>query len=150
MRTPTNTQLLLRFQPHDAQRSDTLPTMNSGAAQNTLAGQILAALVLLACLGMAIWMLIGSRRQQQLRTAWQSWRQRSRAPATLRGTGQEDPEAARREAQAVIDRARRAGTPPVTREGNVLRPERFGRGRPADKGRREGDRGGEPPGPTLH
>lgn len=111
--------------------------------------QLLAALLLLACLGAMAWMLIGEPRRRRLR-AWAT-RLRSAWAARRRGRPASGPTAvdsrqAQREAEALIERARRLGT--VKREGNVLRPERFRRD--ADGGER-GDGGpDDPPRPTLH
>jgi hypothetical protein len=131
--------------------------MNAAVADNPLAGQIVAGLGLLACLAAGVWMLLGDARQQRLRRAWQAWRRSgSRAASRRVAAGSEaDPEAARREAQAVIDRARRATSHSVQREGNVLRPDRFAAGRrpdtrPVPRGRTEGQDDGDSPGPTLH
>jgi hypothetical protein len=107
--------------------------------------QLLAALLLLACVGAMAWMLIGERRRQhlrawatRLRAVWKArpWRQ---APAP-------DSRQAQRDAEALIERVRRRAD--VQREGNVLRPERFRRDTDAGD---SGDRGpDDPPRPTLH
>jgi hypothetical protein len=77
-----------------------------------MAEKILAGIVLAACVGALIAMLLGPRRNARIRAALDGlvhWRsQRS---------------AARREAERAIERARKG----VRREGNVLRPRSFDR-----------------------
>jgi hypothetical protein len=90
-----------------------------------MGSEILAAVVLLACVAALVRMALGERRRQRLDATLQHhgrrlsqrarslWRQR-------RLSGQ-----ARREADELIRRARRPGAG-TAREGNVVRPQAFG------------------------
>jgi hypothetical protein len=79
--------------------------------------KLLAVLVLLACIGALLAMVVGPQRIARVRR----WA-RGLADARTRRA------AARREAEQAIDRARRK----VEREGNVIRPHSFDR-RPPDQ-----------------
>jgi hypothetical protein len=96
--------------------------------------QILAAIGLLACVLALVHMAIGERRRARfdawaqrlalrVRLAWAQWRLK-------RHRSRHDEADAREEAERVIEEARRrAGRGGTTREGNVVRPERFGKRR---------------------
>lgn len=128
--------------------------MTGVTASPAWGSQLLATLLLLACVGAMAWMLIGERRRQRLR-AWAArlragWAARRR-PRVAPAATPPDSRQAQREAEALIERARRRAE--VQREGNVLRPERFRRD--ADGGKRGGGERGDggpddPPRPTLH
>jgi hypothetical protein len=114
-------------------------------AERAWGSLLLAWGVLAVCLAFMVWTLLGAGRKQQWRARWQRLRRPSARPKAAPGSAA-DPTSAQREADALIARARRAGT--VRREGNVLRPERFAR--------REGGAADDPPDddeprrPTLH
>jgi hypothetical protein len=126
--------------------------MPTAPAATPWSNQLLAALLLLACLGFMLWMLLGPSRQQRLRAWWQARRRglgrRRTASAAAAPVSRATAE---HEAQALIERARRRGS--VQRDGNVLRPERFGQRPSGDDGHdgRDGDADDpQPPRPTLH
>lgn len=84
--------------------------------------KVLAGIGLLICVVLALRMLLGAKRTRRIDA--QLAEQAERARQTLKSLPQwrESRDTARREAEQVIDRARRKA---VERDGNVLRP-RFG------------------------
>lgn len=90
---------------------------------------VLAALGLLVCLTLLLRMVLPTDRQQRFDAFWRrvGWRLRA-AGTALRQRWQllRAGRSARREAADAIERARR-GRPPVHRDGNVIRPEQFGK-----------------------
>jgi hypothetical protein len=96
--------------------------------------RLLATLVLALCVAGLVhlclparWKVRGEARWRRIAARlgrpWQRWRARRDHPAAAART--EDADAARREAQAAIQRARTA----ARRDGNVIHPERFRRPR---------------------
>jgi hypothetical protein len=90
---------------------------------------VLAALGLLICLTLLLRMTLPAAQQQRFDAFWRrvGWRLKSMGLALqqrwhLLRAGRD----ARREAADAIERARRGRTP-VQRDGNVIRPERFGK-----------------------
>jgi Tfp pilus assembly protein PilV len=96
--------------------------------------RLLAALVLALCVAGLVHLCLPARWKVRVEARWrriaatlgrpwQRWRARRERPASTTGAG--DADAARREAQAAIHRARTA----ARRDGNVIHPERFRRPR---------------------
>ena len=90
---------------------------------------VLAALGLLVCLTLLLRMALPAPWQQRFDAFWHrvGWRLRALGQGIrLRWQALRSGRQARREAADAIERARR-GSPPVQRDGNVIRPERFGK-----------------------
>lgn len=90
---------------------------------------VLAALGLLVCATLLLRMALPAAQQQRFDAVWRrlGWRLRSLGQQLRQRwqqlrTGRQ----ARREAADIIDRARR-GPVPAQRDGNVIRPDRFGK-----------------------
>ena len=90
---------------------------------------LLAGLGLLLCAALLLRMVLPARQQQRFDALWRRVYQRLQALGhAVRHRWQllRAGRAARREAADAIERARRGRTP-VQRDGNVIRPERFGK-----------------------
>lgn len=98
--------------------------------------QILAAIGLATCLVLLLRMVIGERRRQGMDAAARRFYLRLRLASTQwrlkRHRSLHAESDAREEAARIIEQARRragSGQEPGTRDGNVIRPERFGKRR---------------------